>query len=188
MKLQAHERQAVFISGGLFVPIIVLLVTNILAITEFVSLIVSGLIAGIGGAFVWGFKDRLKSANVTSHSAEGKEKPTQKSVTQFEQDIMRHTTKLKVDEVDEYVFHFQKGGHIAGRVSSDGLFGIWLVTEASRRSFYNGNDFNAIDGREDVYRCEVKFKAPRSGTFYLLMSNEDRRSITLDVDLKIFYS
>lgn len=188
MKLQAHEKYAVYIAGGLIVPIFVLIAANVLELREFVNLIVSGLVAGTGGVIAWGFKDRIKT-NATSNGTSDRQ--VQKSLARQkaeEHEKMRHSKMLEVGDLDEFVFDIKRGSKIVGKASSGGLFSIWFLTEASRRSFHNDNDFNPIDGRENVYSCEVTFEAPRTGRFYIIMVNEDSKDITLNVDMKVVYA
>jgi hypothetical protein len=56
---------SIIIAVSLAVPVFVFLAANILAITEFISLIVAGLLAGIAAVIGLGFKERFFGQQVT---------------------------------------------------------------------------------------------------------------------------
>lgn len=96
--------------------------------------------------------------------------------------IHRKTIKLRVDEYDDIKLSLKKGNKITGKVSSDGFFDIYFLTESSFRSFKNDNNFQ-YDGSEVVSHFEPQFEATRKGIFYVVLQNADKKNIVVEMDL-----
>lgn len=169
-------------------PVFAFLSANILAITEFVSLIVAGLLAGIAAVIGIGFKDRFFSEQGTDRKqSRGRKTPAESTELEERQKVAHYTKKLRVGEVDDYLFKIHKGDRVTGKISSNGTFSAYFVTESSQRSFYNGYEFNDIEGVEDAFDYEPNFEAPRTGTFYLIIVNDDKKNIKIQVELNVIH-
>jgi len=79
--------------------------------------------------------------------------------------------------------NLKKSDLITGKISSDGFFNVYFLTESSFRSFRNENNFQRLEGSEDVSHFEPNFEAPRKGTYYLALENADKKNIVVEVEL-----
>jgi len=186
MRLQKQEKYSISIAAVLVVSLVIILISGSIEIGQFIIVVVGSLIAGIGGVLAWGFKSRLGDSRQEAKKVKTL-KTTAETTRLEEQEVAHHTKRLRVDEVEEYVFEVHRGDRVAGRISSDGVFSAYFTTESSRRSFYNGYDFSDLEGIEDAFDYSPKFEAPRTGKYYLLIVNEDKKNIRLQVDLRLIH-
>lgn len=168
------------------VTIAIFLLTNIIRFTDVSSAIAYILVAGIVGVLIWGFKPRISDKidhNETKEKPREKEVKTKDEVEDRPKKIQRKTIKVRVEEYDELRLNLRKGDLITGKISSDGFFNVYFLTESSFKSFKNDYNFHDLGGSENVSHFEPEFEAPRKDTFYVVLQNADKKNIVVNVEL-----
>ena len=169
------------------IVIVVFLLTNIIRFTDLSSSIAAILVAGMIGSLVWGFKPKkFNEKSITSEKQEHGINNTNKSSTKIEKQslkILHKSVKLRVDGWNEEKLNLKRGIKITGKISSEGFFNVYFLTESSYRSFKNENNFHYLDGADEVSYFEVNFEVPRRDDYYFVIQNEDKKNIVANVEL-----
>ena len=179
-----------FLSIGITVVLVILIIgllsTNVIRFSDVSSAVAYGIVVGIIGVLVWGFKAKIyykikteEDGDRFQHSKESiklKEEKKPKTIT-------HKTIKIRLDNFHELKLSLKKGQVIRGEVSSDGFFNIYFLTESSFRSFKNDYSFQYLDGDDEVSNFTSDFEIPHKGIYYVVFQNADRKNIVITVDL-----
>lgn len=183
----AKRKISVIIVIVCIIAIVIFLVTDIIRFTDVSSSIAAILVAGIIGSLVWGFKPQKFDEKLnTSEKQELRTNDPAKSNTKIEKQlskIQHKSVKVRVDEWDEEKLNLKRGTKITGKISSDGFFNVYFLTESSYRSFKNEYNFNYLEGAEEVSHFEPNFEVSRRGDYYFVIQNEGKKDIVVNVEL-----
>ena len=141
------------------------------------------LVAGIIGVLLWGFKHKITKITQERKTKLNNEQTSLKK--EKPKTISRKTIKIRLEEYNEIKVNLKRGEIITGKLSSDGFFNIYFLTESSYHSFKNDNNFKMLDGEEDVKHYTPSFEVSRKGIYYIIFDNADRKNIVVDVDLYV---
>lgn len=170
----------------LVILISTLLITNVISFSDVSYAVAYVLVAGIIGVLVWGFKSKI-IYKIKIENKENSHQQRQESIKLREEKkpetISKKTIKIRLEEYDELKLYRKKGEIIRGKISSDGFFNIYFLTESSYRSFKNESDFQSLDGSEDVSHFEVNFEIPRKAIYHVVLENADKKNIVVTIDL-----
>jgi len=167
--------------------ILALVNSNIVRFSDISSAIAYVLVAGIITVLYWGFKQKL-TAKIENNRV--KEKATKDEYLRKETDeknspqkIQHKKMKIRLDEYDDLKFTLRRDDLITGKMTSDGFYNIFFLTESSFRSFKNDDNFKYLEGSENVSHFEPHFEAQRKGIYYLVFENADKKNIVVDIEL-----
>jgi len=182
----AKRKISVIIAIVCVIAIVIFLVTDIITSTDVSSSIAAILVAGIIGSLVWGFKPQKFDERSSTEKQEFRTNNTDKSNTKIEKQpskIQHKSVKLRVDEWDERKLNLKRGTKITGKISSEGFFNVYFLTESSYRSFKNEYNFNYLEGAEEVSHFEPNFEVSRRGDYYFVIQNKYKKNIVVNVEL-----
>jgi len=190
MALEKQEYVGVIISVCIVITILILLFTNMIKFSDVSAAIASILVAGISGVLVWGFRSRITGKTTESIRKEKMSnqeimEKTRKYESTDNKERIKSTLKIRVDDYKVYEFNLKRGERITGKILSDGIFNVYFLTKSSFRSFENGNGFSSIDAIEEAHFFEPNFEAPRRDLFFIVIENEDKTNIIVDIELYV---
>ena len=180
------ELSSVVVAIILVILISALLITNVIRLSDISYAVAYVIIAGIIGVLLWGFKAKInyqikneENANRFQHTEESAKLKVEKN----SKTISQKTIKIRLDNYHELKLSLKKGQVIRGKVSSDGCFNIYFLTESSFRSFKNDYSFQDLDGDDEVSNFTFDFEVPSKGIYHIVFQNADRKNIVVTVNL-----
>lgn len=169
--------------------IIAFVATNVISFSDISSAIAYVLIGGIIAILGWGFKPRIIGAPVNkeldrkTHFDNESKKKTKELARVEPKKIQHKTVKLRIDEYEDQKLNLKRGTKITGKISSDGFFNTYFITESSYRSFKNELGFQHLEGAENVSYFEPNFEVQRNGNYYFVIEHADKKNIVVNVEL-----
>jgi len=72
---------------------------------------------------------------------------------------------------------------LRGEVSGSDVINVFLLNRYGLKKFENNEEFSYFDGQERAKRTAINFTSPRNGQFHLVVGNENKEEITVNVKL-----
>jgi len=93
--------------------------------------------------------------------------------------------KISLDGESYEVFDLslKRNEKVEGEVSGEDVVNVFVVNRYGLNKFEDGEEPSYYDGQENTLRTRIKFTPSKSGQFYLIVENEGREEITVDVKL-----
>lgn len=99
--------------------------------------------------------------------------------------ILDETDKLPKNSHNAWSFELKCGVRIKFEVDSDDPVNIFLTDSSSYEGWRNGSVMHAYDSRLENCRATGQFTSPRSGEYFLVISNEGDTKTKVDVLISI---
>lgn len=181
-QVKLREEISLMVAVALAIIIVVGVTRNIWSVGTVTSYVPYFAIAGIVAVLGWGFKARFQTIEKMMPSQEsGIPHPTDKKPKA----LVHEKSRIRVDDEVHYKMKLRAGEWITGTLVSEGFFSTYFFTESSFRTFDSGGEAREIDGTEDVKYYEPHFNASRTATYYIVIMNEEKKNIIVDVDLDL---
>lgn len=112
------------------------------------------------------------------------EKEQKQEVKKEEKQILRDET-IRVSPHDKYynVLELDRGDTLKGEISSESHMDIYFVDRSNFKKWDKDRDFNYEYCSESVLKTKIDYEVPKSGTWYLLMENNGRKTAIVKVFL-----
>ncbi len=99
--------------------------------------------------------------------------------------IVDTTISLDGESYETFNLSLKRNEKVEGEVSGEDIINVYLVNRYGLSKFERDEDedFTYFDGQENTMRTRINFTSPKSGQFYLIVWNEGREEIAVDVKL-----
>jgi len=113
-----------------------------------------------------------------------KERKQEQEVKTEEKEILREET-IRVNPKDAYYYELElkRAGVLKGEISSDSHIDIYFVNSTNFKKWDKNRTFYHEYCNESVLETKIDYEVPRSGTWYLLMENNGRKTAIVKVYL-----
>ncbi len=95
-------------------------------------------------------------------------------------------TRVRASEHGIYDFEMRAEDDLIVSVTADRYIDISICTLADYKRWLKTNDLGEYAGASDVRQCELSFTAPRDGTYCLLLINENKKEVEVEVDAVVW--
>jgi hypothetical protein len=124
------------------------------------------------------------------HFHQGNEgtKPNQEQQAKPEHLIEKFTRieRVEVNVYQPYSLDLIKGDRVAGKIKSDAVFNVYILTANSFKSFEHDYNFNSLWKAESVRSCTFTYVAEKSGKVYVAIYSDEVDSFSASVDLRVY--
>ena len=114
---------------------------------------------------------------------EDKREPKQVIETEEKEVFKDETIRASPDHAYYYEFELERDDILKGEISSTSHLDIYFVNKTNFKKWDKERDFNSECSNESVLKTKINYEAPRSGTWYLLMENNGRKTAIVKVYL-----
>jgi len=117
-----------------------------------------------------------------------KEKTEEKSIKEKKVIAQKNwiaDTTISLDKESYEVFNLslRRNEKVEGEVSGEDIINVYVVNRYGLNQFERDEEFSYFDGQERAMRTRINFTSPKSGQFYLIVDNEGKEEITVDIRL-----
>ena len=107
----------------------------------------------------------------------------QETMTKEKNVFKDETIRASPDHAYYYEFELERDDILKGEISSTSHLDIYFVNKTNFKKWDKGRDFNSECTNESVLKTKIEYEVPRSGTWYLLMENNGRKTAIVEVYL-----
>lgn len=90
---------------------------------------------------------------------------------------------IKAHDYAFYPFELLRGDIVKGEIASDVPINVWFLDEENFDRLERRKSFEETDGTEAVYETKPVFKAPRKGTWLIVIENKNKFRTKVSVHL-----
>lgn len=139
---------------------------------------------GVGGIpFVIYYFRRKISEYMGQTSREKVEEKSERTKKPERKWIVNTTTVLDKKEYHVYNLDLKRNENLVGEVSAEDVINVFLVNRYALNKFENEQDFSYESGEERTMRTRIDFTASKSGTWYLVVENEENEENEVETRL-----
>ena len=121
---------------------------------------------------------------ITQVNVKPKEGEQEQEVKTEEKEILREETiRVSPQDAYYYVFELKRGEVLRGEISSDSHIDIYFVNNTNFKKWDKDRTFYHEYCNESVLETKIDYEVPKSGTWYLLMENNGRKTAIVKVFL-----
>jgi hypothetical protein len=120
----------------------------------------------------------VEQKNIRAHTVIGHvhgdviQQPAGEKVERKDWTLARNFTLKSEGDTKEFRLTMKQGAHLKGHVEADGDMWAYVLTRASLGSFREGYSFGHLWEAEREDYAEVDFTAPKTGTYYFVVTND----------------
>lgn len=107
----------------------------------------------------------------------------QETMTKEKEVFKDETIRASPDHAYYYEFELERDDILKGEISSTSHLDIYFVNKTNFKKWDKERDFNSECSNESVLKTKIDYEVPRSGTWYLLMENNGRKTAIVKVYL-----